>query len=213
MGTTVNKSALVERIKAGDQEAMNELIVTRKENVCRTIRTLLRGFNPKVRTRTVGGQPSSTQVNSVFNATLIRLIDRIQSGGPTPEDNETLEDSNLAGYMVVIARNLLLYRKRKEIRDRSVGDEPLTEVSVPGSPVSTIAAERELAAKYRTILAGMPERCRLLIELRMDAGLSFDEIGEVLKMGPKTARARYSECIVKLRQLGGVSNTQGECCG
>jgi len=197
MAAMTDPPTLVARIRARDLTAQCELIELYKEEVCRVISTQIREFCIQTRTRVVGGRPFRSQVDSIFNDVLVRLVVRIREG------TLSLEDSKLVPYMVVIARNLLLTRMRKKRLERSVGAEALDGEVADGPSPDVATEERELVERYREILSRFDERRRVLVELRIDEGLKFDEIGEILGMGAQTARARYSECLADLRRLGG----------
>lgn len=57
------------------------------------------------------------------------------------------------------------------------------------------------AARARRMLAQLPEKQRLSVQLRVDEGLSFREIGEVIGSTEGAARVNYFHGIRRLREL------------
>jgi len=63
---------------------------------------------------------------------------------------------------------------------------------------AVLSAESERA---RQMLETLPEKQRLSIALRIDEGLSFREIGEVIGSSEGAARVNYFHGIRRLREL------------
>ena len=57
------------------------------------------------------------------------------------------------------------------------------------------------AARAREMLERLPEKQRLSVSLRIDEGLSFREIGEVIGSSEGAARVNYFHGIRRLREL------------
>ncbi|MDH5758644.1 MAG: hypothetical protein OEZ65_03580, partial [Gemmatimonadota bacterium] len=56
------------------------------------------------------------------------------------------------------------------------------------------------AARARRFLERLPEKQRLCVALRIDEGMSFKEIGEVIGSSEGAARVSYFHGIRKLRE-------------
>jgi RNA polymerase sigma-70 factor (ECF subfamily) len=63
------------------------------------------------------------------------------------------------------------------------------------------AATSEEAARARQALERLPEKQRLSVQLRIDEGLSFREIGEIIGSSEGAARVNYFHGIRRLREL------------
>ncbi len=189
------ESNLVSRIRRGDANAVQELVESYGEELCRIISTRMRKFRMGRRGGSRQDDEFRSEVNSVFHNSLTKLIERIRSS------DLRLEDESLVPYLVTIATNVL----RSELRSKdskSARGEVLLEQSIDtGKRPETLAEQREMISKYRVLLTALPERFQALIRLRIEEELSFDQIGERLGMGANAARARYSECVSKLRLL------------
>lgn len=78
----------------------------------------------------------------------------------------------------------------------------------PG-PGSTLD-QRELAARVRAAIDGLPEGLRATVVLRLDEGLSFEEIARILERNEVAVRKRYSRALAALREaLGALYDPAG----
>jgi RNA polymerase sigma-70 factor (ECF subfamily) len=62
-------------------------------------------------------------------------------------------------------------------------------------------AVAEEADRARRLLAGLPEKQRLAVQLRLDEGLSFREVGEIIGSSEGAARVNYHHGIRRLREM------------
>lgn len=89
--------------------------------------------------------------------------------------------------------------------DELAGALPSAE---PG-PGSTLD-QRELAARVRAAIDGLPEGLRATVVLRLDEGLSFEEIARILERNEVAVRKRYSRALAALREaLGALYDPAG----
>ena len=82
----------------------------------------------------------------------------------------------------------------RRLRLAAVGMSPTTEAR-DGAAAADLGAE-DLAA----LVARLPPKQREVIALKIDAGLTFEQIGSVLGVSPNTAASRYRYALEKLRQ-------------
>jgi RNA polymerase sigma-70 factor, ECF subfamily len=75
-------------------------------------------------------------------------------------------------------------------------DPPATAPS-PDSALLTA----EQAALVHQAVAQLGEPCRVIIQLRYFADLSYDEISRALKLNPKTVSSRLSKCLDRLEGI------------
>lgn len=61
------------------------------------------------------------------------------------------------------------------------------------------ASEEELAAAVRAAIEALPEGLRAALVLRLEEGLSFEDVGRVLGRNEVAARKRYSRALAALR--------------
>src|SRR5687768_9727559 len=77
----------------------------------------------------------------------------------------------------------------------------LEELADQGRPgVADAVALRAEDARARALLARLPEKQRLAVQLRVDEGLSFREVGEVIGSTEGAARVNYHHGIRRLRE-------------
>jgi len=85
--------------------------------------------------------------------------------------------------------------RRREASLDAVGPVASTEVDPEES-----AVVGDEAARARAMLVDLPEKQRLAVQLRIDEGLSFREIGEVIGSTEGAARVNYFHGIHRLRE-------------
>ncbi|MEY4181092.1 MAG: sigma factor [Planctomycetota bacterium] len=193
-------SDLVVRIRKGDPEAARQLAESYGEPLRRIISVQLRKYRAGQRKGASShGDPFRSEVHSLFNQAFIHFVERMKHG------NCDLKDHQIIPYMVRIATNLLATKLRRPESRHAWLSESSDMPSWRDSPVDDLVEERELAAKYQSLLAKLPDKCQRLIEGRIKDGKSFAELGEFLGMPENSVRARYSECLEKLRDMGGDS--------
>ena len=71
----------------------------------------------------------------------------------------------------------------------------------PSGGVAEGIVLRTEVARVRALLACLPEKQRLAVQLRVDEGLSFREIGGVIDSSEGAARVNYHHGIRRLREL------------
>ena len=64
--------------------------------------------------------------------------------------------------------------------------------------------QRELAARVRAAIDALPEGLRATLVLRLDEGLSFEEIARILERNDVAVRKRYSRALAALREALGT---------
>jgi RNA polymerase sigma-70 factor (ECF subfamily) len=109
-------------------------------------------------------------------------------------------DAAFRTWLLTITANAARGALRRQGRRREVGldaTEPLASDGIPPDRSVELSSEAAIA---RAALAELPEKQRLSIQLRVDEGLSFKEIGEVIGSSEGAARVNYFHGIRKLRE-------------
>lgn len=102
---------------------------------------------------------------------------------------------NLTGYVFAALHHAAARRANQSKRSRrSAGTANETDRR-PGQ--GAVPAER--SADLERALGSLPPEQRQVIALKIDAGLSFAEIGAALDISPNTAASRYRYALAKLR--------------
>ena len=104
---------------------------------------------------------------------------------------------SLKAYLFVMTRNeaMTFVRHRGRIE---VSVDPAEFGLIPATPADPPAPEEaEAAARH---LAGLPEKQRAVVVLKIFEGMTFDEIASSLKISLNTAASRYRYGIEKLKR-------------
>lgn len=94
------------------------------------------------------------------------------------------------------ARGALRRRGRRRETDLDAAPPVVSEVRGPDEDAVLVSE----AARAREALGRLPEKQRLSVQLRVDEGLSFREIAEVIGSTEGAARVNYFHGIRKLRE-------------
>lgn len=111
-------------------------------------------------------------------------------------------EASFRTWLLTIAANEARGILRRRSRRRETPLEEAGALPAPGraDPVDRIAS-REEAERVRALLSGLPEKQRLAVTLRIEEGLSFREVGDVIGSSEGAARVNYHHGIKKLRRL------------
>lgn len=89
-------------------------------------------------------------------------------------------------------------RRRANRRETSLADAP--EIEARGSPADQRMVRGQEVERVRSLLARLPEKQRLAVQLRVDEGLAFREVGRVIGSSEGAARVNYHHGIKRLRE-------------
>jgi RNA polymerase sigma-70 factor (ECF subfamily) len=108
------------------------------------------------------------------------------------------------GWLFRIALNMVRDAGRR--RKRDPGALTSAEPADPTAPVEATYRRRELADLMAQAAAELPEPLRVVLALRHDEGLSFEEIARLLGAPASTVKSRFVAALGRLRtrleQLG-----------
>jgi RNA polymerase sigma-70 factor (ECF subfamily) len=168
---------LVQRARSGDDSALGTLVARHHEAAFRVAVSLVRD--------------EDTAQDVVQDAFLkaFRALDGFRG------------DASFRTWVLTIAGNEARGALRKSGRRRETGLDDVGPVaSVEAGPADAVELADE-SAKARRMLERLPEKQRLSVGLRIDEGLSFREIGEVIGSSEGAARVNYFHGIRRLREL------------
>lgn len=104
-------------------------------------------------------------------------------------------------WLLAIARNEARGMARRESRRRTGSLEGAEAAFAEAEdPVEEISRARA-AERARELLARLPEKQRMAVRLRIDEGLSFREVGELIGSSEGAARVNYHHGVRRLREL------------
>ena len=171
---------LLTRYKKGEIEALEELVSRHGTMLMSYVSRHAKG---------------SSDADEVFQETWLRVIKSFNS----------FKDKNFCGWLVRIARNIVIDRSRKKKPDSS-----LDEAYDDGSPVrvavstwndaSKNVANKELDVRIRASVDCLPIEQKDVFLMRMQADLSFKEIAKIQKVSINTALARMQYAVNRLRE-------------
>jgi RNA polymerase sigma-70 factor (ECF subfamily) len=104
-------------------------------------------------------------------------------------------DGSFAGWLFQIARNAVRDAQRQRPVDPITADRAGTD---PSPEEHVLQLER--SAQLRRLIGSLRPEHQHLLALRYGAGLSFEEIGEMLDCAPGTARVRMHRLLEDLRR-------------
>lgn len=110
-------------------------------------------------------------------------------------------DAAFKSWLLTIVANEARGQLRKQGRRRESSLDDVAPVVAGGPAVDAAVIVREEARRARALLGGLPEKQRMAVELRLDEGLSFREVGELIGSSEGAARVNFHHGIRKLREL------------
>ena len=170
---------LVQRVREGDQRAMNALVDRHHGVVFRSCAAILNDED----------LAADASQNSFLKA--FKAVDRFRG------------DSAFRTWLLAIAGNEArgLLRKVKQRREDTLED--VDTLPATGNDPSSEVIFRSEVERVRAVLAELPEKQKLSVSLRVFEGLSFREIGEIIDSTEGSARVNYHHGIRRLRELLG----------
>jgi RNA polymerase sigma factor (sigma-70 family) len=104
-------------------------------------------------------------------------------------------------WLLTIATNAArgLHRKRERRREKPLDEAP--DVPDGGRDGSEAASEAEEIERVRKLLARLPEKQRLAVQLRTQEGMSFKEVAAIIGSSEGAARVNYFHGIRRLRGM------------
>jgi len=172
---------LINRTRAGEREAFDDLVLKYQKPLYSLLYRML-------------GNPDDSA--DVLQKTLVKAFLGIGSFE---------QRSSFKTWLYQIAINLAknVYRDRAKITQ-----VPIDDVIIKKDPRTLDALiQKENRLKLRQALAGLPEKQRLTVMLRVQEGRKFDEIAEIMKCSVGTAKANYHHGVQKLKGMMGEQGT------
>ena len=171
---------LVQRVRKGDEQAMNVLVDRHHGVVFRTCAAILSDED----------LAADASQNSFLKA--FRTIERFRG------------EAAFRTWLLAIAGNEARGLLRKAKRRREDRFEDLDMLPAVGNDPSVEVTLRSEVERVREVLADLPEKQRLSVTLRIFEGLSFREIGESIDSTEGSARVNYHHGIQRFRELLGT---------
>lgn len=173
---TVSDETLVRRGKQGDARALDTLVERHHEIVYRAAYGILRDPD----------RAADAAQETFLKA--VRSLDSFRG------------DARFRTWLLSIAVNEArgALRKHGRRREQALEREDLGAVEADAQRRLELAEE---ARRVMDVLATLPEKQRLAVQLRTQEDLSFREIGEIIESSEGAARVNYHHGIRRLREL------------
>lgn len=168
---------LVEKARSGDEAAMGALVRRHLAAAYRVARSLLR-------------DDDSAQ-DAVQDAFLKAFASLEGFRG----------EASFRTWLLTITANECRGALRRLASKRETALEDVAPVRAPGTDPAEAAVGSIEARRARAMMEKLPEKQRLSVALRIDEGLSFREIGDVIGSSEGAARVNYFHGIRRLREL------------
>jgi RNA polymerase sigma-70 factor (ECF subfamily) len=169
-------AALVARARAGDPEALDQLVARHHEAAFRVALVIL------------GSEADAADAAQEGMVRALRALSGFRG------------DASFRTWLLAIVANEARSAMRRSSRRREAPlDDELPAQGGGEAVVEAIDLQRA-TARARALLARLPEKQRLAVQLRVDEGLSFREVGEVIGSSEGAARVNYHHGIRRLRE-------------
>jgi RNA polymerase sigma-70 factor (ECF subfamily) len=168
--------ALVERCRNGDWGAFTELVVRYQRPVYNAALWVLR---------------KPEDANDVAQIVFLKVAEHLDEYDPRFKFFSWI-------YRIAVNESLNLLRRngREEALDEEI-DLPGSESAEPERQASAA----QVAARIRSALMKMSPNDRVVLTLRHFSECSYEEIGQILDLDPKTVKSRLFEARQRLREL------------
>jgi RNA polymerase sigma-70 factor (ECF subfamily) len=175
-GERADPPGLVERLRAGEARAFEELVTTYQHRI----------FGVAV--RMLG---SAAEAEEVAQEVFLRVHRSVA---------EFRGQARLSTWLYAITSRLCLNRLTSaERRHRRLGQEALERVASEAADAAARVERTELEAALQDAIAALPEDRRIVVVLRDVEGLSYEEIAEALDLEPGTVRSRLHRARTDLK--------------
>jgi RNA polymerase sigma-70 factor (ECF subfamily) len=171
---------LINRTAAGDREAFNELVLKYQKPLYYLLYRMVSNHE---------------DASDLLQKTFVKAFTGLDSF----ERRSTFKT-----WLYQIAINLA----KNVYRDRSKAQHVPIDSVIIGRDPRTLEAliQKESRLLLRQALAGLPEKQRMTVMLRIQEGRKFEEIAEIMQCSLGTAKANYHHGVRKLKTMMGEKN-------
>ncbi|MEO5511859.1 MAG: sigma-70 family RNA polymerase sigma factor [Longimicrobiales bacterium] len=175
----MDEAVLIARARDGDRDAQEQLIRRYADDVYRLTARLLQDRD------LAQDAAQDTFVNAIHGLSRFR------------------GDASFRTWLLRIAVNAAKTLGRRQTRRREISIDAAESEPDGDRDIAEVAAQRTEAAKLDALLHRLPPKQRNAVILRVQAGLSYAEIGEAIDCSEGSARVNYHLGIKRLRELAG----------
>lgn len=167
---------LVEKARRGDEVALNRLVSRHHGTAYRVALGMVR--DPDM----------AADVAQDAFVKAVRGLDRFRG------------DARFLTWLLTIVANEARGALRKRGRRRESALDDVGPMGDGSTPVDREVMVRDEAGRARRLMEELPEKQRLAVQFRLDEGLSFREVGELIGSSEGAARVNYHHGIRRLRE-------------
>jgi RNA polymerase sigma-70 factor (ECF subfamily) len=110
-------------------------------------------------------------------------------------------EASFRTWLLRIAVNAARTVARRQYHRREVSLEVAADAASGERDAASVVVLNDEAARIRRVLEKLPEKQRMAVTLRVNQGLSYQEIGAVLDCTEGAARVNYHLGVKRLREL------------
>lgn len=169
-------TALVERCRKGDWTAFAELVVRYQRPIYNAAFWVLR---------------KPEDANDIAQIVFLRVAERLDDYDPR---------FKFFSWIYRIALNESLNLQRRNNRKAPVDVESGLPTADGANPEKQVN-DAQLSRRIQSAMTRLPENDRIVLSLRHFSECSYDEIGQILDLDPKTVKSRLFEARQRLRDL------------
>jgi len=166
--------AIVERFRAGERRAFDELVRRHQRSLWRVAR------------RYVKNDADAADVAQQAFVRAFRALDGFRGA------------ASVRSWLYRIAINLSLNHVRDHARE--IVEEEVPDAGVGATGAQRIIADEE-AARLRTAIAELPPKQRMVLELRVFDDLSFREVAELADCTENAAKVNFHYAVKRLKEI------------
>ena len=186
-----SEGEIIRRCLAGDEQAYRELV----ERYQRQVFSLAR--------RMLGSTEDAEDLTQETFVRMFRALDRYDPSRPFP------------AWLFTIATRLCIdHLRRRRVRpvslaqrDQATDEDYTLEIEDQGLRPDEVAVRTEEEGRVRDLIDSLPHHYRIVVMLRHQQDLSYEEIAEALHLPLGTVKARIHRARALLKQrLGGLDS-------
>jgi RNA polymerase sigma factor (sigma-70 family) len=192
---TIVLQGCLDRMRAGDRDAENELMRAVKNRLQKLSARMIRGF-PNVR--------GVADIDDVMQNSIIRLLRTLRRLEPrTPRDFFNLAAVHIRRVLIDLARST----KGKQM----VALDPAGSSSVPRphEPVAPEVSDNDHWVRFHEAVDQLPIEEREVVGLIFYHGWKQQQIAELFQVDERTIRRRWSSACKKIRASAGLDFEKG----
>lgn len=181
---STDDAEILKRCLKGDERAYREILARYRSPIYSLALRMVR---------------QAQDAEDITQETFVRMFRALERYDPTRP---------FAAWLFTIASRLAIdHLRRRRIRpiplvqtDRTTAEEREMEIEDPGLLPDEVAVHREEETRTRELIDSLPEHYRIVVILRHQQDLSYDEIAEALHLPLGTVKARIHRARALLKQ-------------